>query len=364
MNYSVEKLRAGVTNLLVNCAGVRPKNRVLLVGESGKEAYFNESLCASVATVAKQMDIELAIEIVITKPVADASQFPIHVSDRMQHADITIFFSRLGDQMRFIESPGKGKKVMTYTLTEEYFCSPFAQVDHRSMTAMHNRLVEHIGSSIHYQITAPCGTSLQGKTGKQNSSGTSAFTDFSVDMFPVMIFPPVNVYDLEGELTLCKFLTSSSTRSYENSVLYIDTPVTAIIDNSRMEDFRGNAKQINKIKYQLEKAAQLTGGDPYKINSWHTGINPFTFFNENPHKNIERWGTAAFGSPRYTHFHASGHNPGDVAIQLFDASIQFDYEYYWDSGHFNFLHREETLNLYPKEIHQQLLHTDLKSIGL
>ena len=362
MNNSIDQIRKGVINLLVNCAATSPGDRVLLVGESGKEAYFDETLCALVATVANQLDF--TTEIVIAEPVVDASQFPIHVSERMQLADITIFFSRLGDQVRFTESPGTGKKIMTYALTEEYFRSPFSQIDHKSMQAMHDILVEKIESSSQYQITAPCGTALRGKIGTKFSPETSATTDFSVDIFPVMIFPPINIYSLNGELTLSNFLTSSSTRSYDNSVLYIDTPVTAIVEDSRMEDFTGDVKQIKKIKYQLENAAQITGGDPYRINSWHTGINPFSFYNENPHTNLERWGTAAFGSPRYTHFHASGHNPGDIAIQLFDASIQFNDEYYWDAGQFTFLRREEILNLYPKEIHQQLFHTSLENIGL
>jgi len=183
-------------------------------------------------------------------------------------------------------------------------------------------------------------------------------------MFPIMIFPPMNVYSLKGKLILSNFLTSSSTRSYDNSVLYIDTPVTAIIEDSRMEDFIGDVKQIKNIKNQLENAAQMTGGDPFRINSWHTGINPFSFYSENPHTNIERWGTAAFGSPRYTHFHASGYNPGDVAIQLFDASIQFEDVPYWESGQFTFLRREDILSLFPREIRQQLFHTSLENIGL
>ncbi|MFT5116141.1 MAG: hypothetical protein ACI8P9_005507 [Parasphingorhabdus sp.] len=362
MNSSIDQIRAGVINLLSNCANVQTEDRVLLVGENGEGAFFNESLCADVAAIARQLDI--TTEIVFAKPVADASQFPSNVSERMHEADITIFFSRLGDQVRFIKSPGEGRKVMTYTLTQEHLSSSFSQLDHQPMARMHDLLVEQIKTSSHYQITAPCGTSLRGNTGKQVSANSSAVTEFSVGTFPIMIFPPVNVYDLEGKLILNNFLTSSSTRSYENSVLYIDTPVTAIVKDSRMADFFGESDQVRKIENQLEKAAQLTGGDPYRINSWHTGINPFSFYNEDPHANIERWGTAAFGSPRYTHFHASGHNPGDIAIQLFDASIQFDDEYFWNSGQFDFLKRPDVLELFPPEVHQQLLNTSLKSIGL
>lgn len=141
MNSSIEQIRNGVVNLLVNCAGASPEDRVLLVGENGKEAYFSETLCALVAKIADQMD--LTTEIVTAKPVADASQLPTHVSERMQLADITIFFSRLGDQVRFTESPGAGKKIMTYSLTEEYFKSPFAQIAHKSMQAMHDILREN-----------------------------------------------------------------------------------------------------------------------------------------------------------------------------------------------------------------------------
>lgn len=49
----------------------------------------------------------------------------------------------------------------------------------------------------------------------------------------------------------------------------------------------------------------------------------------------------AFGSPRYTHIHAAGKDPGEISIQLFDTSIRFDDRLIWDRGRLDFFDSDE-----------------------
>jgi hypothetical protein len=136
--------------------------------------------------------------------------------------------------------------------------------------------------------------------------------------------------------------------------------------------FDGDRELIAQLRNQLERAASITGGDPYRLNSWHTGINPHTFFNGDPDEDLERWGTVAYGSPRYTHIHAAGHDPGDVSIQLFDASIRFGnettrettWQTIWDKGRFIYLDSDEIRALLSAS-ERELLNSSIRlDIGI
>ena len=362
MNQHIEEIEAGARNLLLNCAEVTAGDSILLVGEQSESAYFDPVLCDDVAQVARGLGVEARV--ILAEPVANASQFPQSISDAMLAVDKTIFFSRLGDQVRFLETPGNSKKIMCYTLTRKHLASPFASASFKSMKKIHDLLARKIMGSKKYHIESDCGTRLDSEIIHDTESTKPAMTEFSLDLFPVMIFPPVNFCNLSGQLLLRDFLLSSSTRKYSDSVLILNSPVMAIIENSTIVDFEGDTNEITKVKRQFERAAKITGGDAYALNSWHTGINPYTFFDGDPYADLELWGTVTYGSPRYTHIHAAGNDPGDISIQLFDASISFDDELFWDKGKFVFLDRPEVQALLEREEREMFNSSTIRDIGL
>ena len=356
-----ENTVTGARNLLLNCAGVSAGERVLLVGERDESPYFDPRLCDDVAGVAQSLGAQA--EVVMAETVSDASRFPGAVSDAMQTADVTIFFSRLGDQVRFVETPGTSRKIMTYTLTREHLQSPFAGVEYRAMKKIHDRLVADIRAASSYRIEASNGTSLSAPLEHTLESGEADLAEFTVELFPVMIFPPIICSALKGRLVIEDFIMSTSVRQYADSVCYLDSPVTATVEDSRMVDFEGDAEVIDRLRRQLEKAAAITGGDPYRLNSWHTGINPYTFFDGNPHDHLERWGTVSYGSPRYTHIHTAGFDPGDASFHLIDASISFDDKTFWEEGRFVYLDRPEIRELLTPQDRELLNSSVVGDIG-
>ena len=338
-------LAAGINNLLLRCVGAKTGEKLLLVGEAGKGAYYESDLCLLVKEEASKQGVDARV--LYAEPVVDAASVSDQVREEMSSSDAVVFFSRLGDQTRFLPSPGSGKKVMCYTLTKAHLRSPFATVDHQKMTQMLQMLESSIHSASNYQVETPDGTNLSGEIIADGNRKTS--TAFHVELFPVMIFEPINCLNLTGNLNISKFITSTSTRAYDDSVLMIETPVNARVENSVITSIDGDRQTVRRIVEQLERAAQLSGGDPYVMHSWHTGINPGTFFEGNPFGNLEYWGTVAYGSPRYTHIHATGLEPGDVAYHLMDATIKFDDEIFWDNGQFLFLERPEVSALFTPE---------------
>lgn len=127
--------------------------------------------------------------------------------------------------------------------------------------------------------------------------------------------------------------------------MHVPTPVIADIKDGKITGFEGEKDLIDRISAQFERVGELAGGDPYAVNSWHTGINPNTYYTGKATDDLERWGTVAYGSPRYTHFHACGADPGDIAFTMIDATIEFDDQTFWRDGIFAFMDDPEIQGL-------------------
>lgn len=340
----------GIHNLLLRCVRIKTGQRLLLVGEAGDDVYYDAELCLAVKRVADELGA--VTEVIYAKPVVDAMSVSDQISREMLLSDVVVFFSRLGDQARFSSSPGEGKKVMCYTLTKAHLSAPFAALDHERMTQMLRLLETSIHSASHYQLETRDGTNLTGEI--ISSAFSKPSKTFHVELFPVMTFEPIKCNNVSGDLNISRFITSTSTRAYNQSVLMIDSPVRARVENSIITSMDGNNKTTDRINQQLARAAQLSGGDTYVLHSWHSGINPGTFFEGNAFDDLEYWGTVAYGSPRHTHIHAAGVDPGDVAYLLMDATIRIDDELFWQDGRFVFLDRPDVQSLFTSKERQVL----------
>ena len=193
-------LAAGINNLLLRCVGAKTGEKLLLVGEAGKGAYYESDLCLLVREEASKQGVDARV--LYAEPVVDAASVSDQVREEMSSSDAVVFFSRLGDQTRFLPSPGSGKKVMCYTLTKAHLRSPFATVDHQKMTQMLQMLESSIHSASNYQVETPDGTNLTGEIIADGNRKIS--TAFHVELFPVMIFEPINCLNLYREFEYFK----------------------------------------------------------------------------------------------------------------------------------------------------------------
>ena len=299
----------------------------------------------------------------LEEPVASAEAFPANVAAAMAEADVTVFFSRLGDQVRFLSTPpGNGTRVMSYALTRAHMASAFGATDFNATEQVLEQLMIVIAGASRYRIFKDGGTDLVSEL--QMDGDETDLIPFSLRLFPTMIFPPIRFRQLSGTFVADHFTLSSSTRAYDDSVLMMTSPVKLTIEDGLIVQFEGDDDMVAALQAQCRRAAAITGGDPFRLNSWHTGVNPFTFFEGDPYADLERWGTVAYGSPRFTHLHAAGHDPGDLAFQLFDASIAFDDEWIWKDGRFVFLDRPDIRDMLDKLGQSHLTSDILYDIGV
>lgn len=344
---------AGVQNLLHNCVDIKPGQRVLFIGESSDSDFFDPNVCEQSAQHARKLGA--MVDVVRAAPVSGPEMFPTDIAKAIESSDHTIFFSRLGDQMRFCPLPGEGSKTMCYTANERYLNDDFSTVPYGLFKEIHDRLVDVISSARRYQISCPNGTRLEAEL--PNSIGESLWASrnsntrvnkFTVENFPVLIFPPLACTELNGNLNLSNWLTSTSTHQDDDSVLFVPSPVIANIENSKIANLQGDEDTVHAVKRFYKQKSGQFGGDTWVLNSWHAGIYPKSFYDQAASINPERWGSLCFGSPRFAHFHTCGDDPGQIAINVIDPTISFDDQVLWEQGHFRFLEMDSTQELLAK----------------
>jgi len=334
----VAAVERGARNLLVDCVGVEAGQDILIVSEADDD-YFDPAVGQTVTSMARALGAEVRC---IRSPLLKGpAAFPDALVTAMEQADHTIFLSRIGDQMRFRDLPGPGSKTMVYALDAGLLGGEFATTPHGLMCDLLVRLEAELETAEEWHMTCPLGTDVRGRFARGQQEAVEDL-DFAVNLFPVTIHRPVACRAVQGRVVLEHPLVPTGTHIYEPFALMLDSPVTVIVEDGRIVGFDGDVEVTARVREHYQKVAGEFGLDPYVVHSWHSGINPKTFYGDRRHDDLERWSNVAYASPRYTHFHTCGDVcPGEIAWTLIDASITVDGVPYWQDGEFVFLRRPE-----------------------
>ena len=325
---------AGARNLLLGCVSVRRGDSVLLIVESEGSNHYEPSVAPFIARQAR--DLGADVEIMAVAPAGGPEDVPPGMMAAIGAASHTVFLNRIGDQLRFAPLPGTGSKTMSYALDMGFLGSDFAVTPYAAWQKIHERLVVQLDAAQSYSIRCPRGTELS-MTLDGSHIGAKRRDDFTVKNFPLMIVPPIPAAGLSGRLVLSQALTSTYTHYYDDSVVPLASPLTLILDHGTIVRFEGESDLVARAEAQFARVGALFGGPEWAVNSWHAGINVFTYFPRAALSDIERWSCVAFGSPRYAHFHMCGRAPGDICGQIFDPTITFDDAVIWENGRAAFL---------------------------
>ena len=339
--------RAGARNLLVNCIGVRSGDEVLIIREPSALGHYDDASPECVAEEASRLGARVHS---IWPPEIDGpNNLPGTLVAAMERADHTVFFSQVGDQVRFNALPGAGSKTMSYALDLDYLGSQLCTTPFALMEMVHAKLVAELAQASRWRITCPNGTDAGGRIDSEYFA-KSAPGHFSLKLFPVMIFDPLPCLEMNGRVVITHWLTTTATHRFDRGPLVLETPITVETENARIAHFSGEPALVAKVRNHYREVADHFASEADTVHSWHAGINPRTYYAGNALDNLVRWGGICFGSPRFTHFHTCGDNPGLIVWSLFDATITIDDEVYWRDGRFVFLEREDIqaeLERYP-----------------
>ena len=269
---------------------------------------------------------------------------PDLIKNAMENSDHTIFFSRIGDQMRFYPLTGSGSKTMCYMLNREMMSSPAGRTPHSMMVAILASLQEQVDAISEWHLQCPLGTDLKGSVAPQTKQERSALS-FTVNLFPSGPFRPIGASNSNGKI-VTRFLPASGTHIYNPLGVILESPVSLIVEQGRIVDFRGESSVAKSVEKHYLKVGKLLDIDPFVIHSWHAGVNPTIYFPYPIEDDLDRWNGVLHSHPRYAHVHTCGnYGPGEISCGLLDPTIDFDGVQYWNQGKLKYLDQPEIRSL-------------------
>ena len=358
---NAQDLHRGADNLLLNCLGAQKGESLLLVLEQDNGLYDK-----GVSILIEKRCRELGINIsVLSEPLINhASEFPNSVSDVMRRVDHTLFLSRLGDYVRFVELPGDSTKTTSYTYTTEQLNSPYASISHTLLAQLRDKLEQELLDAENWQITCPLGTNLSGSFCWPSLKGGKD-DELQVALFPVSTFKPVPCCTANGRVALSRWLMPGGAPKLELPGMDLAGCVYCDVENGTIKKFDSQTHEADKVAKHYDRVASTLGVNRNRVHSWHLGINPQTYFPQPAEQNFEQWCALSFASPRYLHFHTCGDEPpGEIAWSLFNCTVKIDNDPYWEEGEFTWLNRVDNRKLISEFTGAEILFDSSRPIGI
>ena len=354
-------LEAGTRNLLLGCVGLAAGEKLLVVREDSRHGYYDDAAPDFVADAARRLGARVDT---VSAPLIDGPEaFPDKLKSAMAAVDHTLFFGRIGDQVRFLPLPGSGTKTMCYALDAGFLGSAFCRLPHDLMEDLKHRLEAELAAAGEWRITCSLGTDVTGRVAE--AAADEAGDDFSLRLFPVVTFRPESCRTMTGRVAVAHWLMATGSRAYEPDALPLDAPVFAVVEDGRIRGFEGDPALVRRVDAHYDMVAAKFDLDRDVVHSWHAGINPQSFYPRPAAEDLERWGGVSFASPRYLHFHTCGnYAPGEIAWSLFDATVEIDGRAYWRDGRLVWLERSEIRALIARYAGGDALFDMRRDIGI
>ncbi|HEC62763.1 MAG TPA: hypothetical protein ENI27_11010, partial [bacterium] len=106
--------REGARNLLLNCAGIRPGQRIVIAAEDPAEDFYDALASRCILEIAAELGCQASL---LPCPcISGPESLPPSIIKAMEEVDHVIFQARAGDQVRFTKLAGTATKTMSYAL--------------------------------------------------------------------------------------------------------------------------------------------------------------------------------------------------------------------------------------------------------
>lgn len=335
MRMTDTRLEDAAKNLLQNCAKLRGGERLLIVVEAAETGHYAPGLGRVVAGVATSLGADVATMEVPFQEVI--THIDPRLDDAMQASDCTIFFARLGDQLRFCGLGANKRVVVSYALDEDMLASNFGWAHHGAFYALKEAIDTAMMSASEIRVTCPSGTDFHGSGATVPTEGPA---DVAITRFPQSVFAPVPAQGFSGRIAQRGFLTGTCSRFYKPYAAPLEGVLIVEFEANRIVGFSGSDEDVAVAERHYDRVASDFGLDRNFVHSWHVGIHPGCAYLQPAAANYERWCSGAFGNPRLLHFHTCGdYAPGEISLNVVDPTVEIDGVRVWENG-----------RLYPERI--------------
>lgn len=325
-----EDLADGARNLLVNCAGAKTGDTVLIVHEDPALGWYDIAAPKAVADLARRLGMEVSLKMV-GGPDKSGRLSDDVLAEMSQH-DQTVFFARIGDQGRFTIQHAGRPAIMSYAINADMLASPFGRFDYQAFIDLKEAINRTLDEAEAIRIVCDEGTDLSGYSDKQDDGPE----DVAVKRFPMGIYKPVSTTFFSGKVAITRYLTPTGSRSYQPACLAIEGTVHAIVEGNRIVRFEGETEAVAAVQDHYARVADAFGIEPMFVHSWHSGMHPACAYPYPADENPDRWSNTVFPNPRLLHFHTCGaYPPGEICWMILDALVEVDGTPLWNKGELN-----------------------------
>lgn len=325
-------LRAGIVNMLLGCAGLRPGQSLLILTEPPGSMHYDPGLAPAIAAVGRSIGLRVQRRVLAHCPRASAPPGP--VMQAIAAADRALFLTRRGDQLRFDPILAHTAPVMCYALDRMMLASDYGTADHRAFVELLACLNAALARARHVQVTCPLGTDFEGPGARFPETGG----EVSIRRFPLSVFTPVPAEGYRGTIAVAGFLTGTGKSRYDPYDLALADVLRIGFDGTQITGFAGADADAAGAHY--DHVGAILGTRARFVHSWHAGMHPGCAYRMPAAANVERWGSGAFGNPRVLHFHTCGTvAPGEISLNVIDPTIRIDGVAVWEDG-----------RLYPRRV--------------
>lgn len=318
---------SGAMTLLRDCVGGTAGQRLLIVSEPNSSDYYDVQSPKLTATAGRVLGMKV-YETEFESFDNNNNGIAI-LLETLSGFDHVVFFSRVGDQVRFSTKAGMPSSTMCYTLNHEALNSKFGTACHYGMGEIKKSIDDAFASASHIRVTCPRGTDYSGHP----DWGVELPTEVSLKRFPLLVPRPIPAKGFCGRIVLSRFLIGTGSHFYEPYYLALSTDVFACVKDNKITHFEGDATDVKRVEDHYRHVSELYSIEPWYVDSWHAGIHPGCHFDANAEADILRWSGTAFGNPRILHFHTCGeYAPGEISWNILDPTIYIDDVPVWEDG--------------------------------
>lgn len=339
---------SGAMTLLRDCVGGEAGQSLLIVSEPEGSGFYDDA--APKLTAAAGRFMGMRVYQTESECFLATAEDRTLLMDTLSGFDHIVFFSRVGDQIRFNADKDMPSATMCYTLDLEALTSAFGTACYQGMCAIKQVIENAIQAARHIHASCPMGTDYHGYP--LSPKGGSA--EVRIKRFPMLVPRPIPAAGFSGSVALNRFLVGTGSRFYQPYHLLLNSTVLAHVENNRILYFSGPDDEVRRVREHYTHVSHLYGIDPMFVHSWHAGIHPACHFPLQAETDLMRWSGTAFGNPRILHFHTCGdYAPGEISWNILDPTIKLDGLAIWDNG---MLHPERLPGIEPVlECHPHLL---------
>jgi len=229
---------AGAMTLLSECMNTKAGQRLLIVCEPAESNFYDPETFRVTAAAARALGLK--VYSTETDSFLRSHDERCRLFETLSGFDHVVFFSRVGDQIRFAQGHNMPSATMCYTLDLEALASDFGTACYHGMCEIKDAIDRAFFQSRHVRAL-------------------DLLSEVTLKRFPMLVSRPVPAMGFSGKIALSRFLVGTGSCLYEPYFLPLSKDIFACIENNAITHFEGDGDIVVVIFAKMPRTIYCAG---------------------------------------------------------------------------------------------------------